>query len=194
MIEFFKNLFENTVYVPDVNEAFDLLDKYSNGEANPAPAVLAITRRDCEPIVGAPKMNYIRGRYSAPTKNNSNLGTAVMEVKVTFDITVLSYDQYTTDTLVDELYMILLAEGGKNCVYEYDSGVRDVNDESKEMKVRSHIILEQGPYGEMSEARDVGNAGKVYRTTFSVSTIGAVYNAFERKLTLNVPITLEDSN
>lgn len=189
MIEFFKSLFDNTVYVPDVNEAFDQLDK-QGVSTNPAPAVIAIVRRDCEPMIGQPQGNYTRGRYMAKTQNNSNEVTGVMEVKVTFDISVLSYDGYTTDTLVDELYMRLLS-GGLN-EYEYDSGVRDVNDPSKEMKVKGHIMIEQGPFGEMSEAVDVGNSGKVYRTTFSVFTIGAVYFSAERKLVLTVPVRLED--
>lgn len=194
-------MYDNTIYVSDIKEAFDKYEErfgYTNkkgrkskGIDSVSPAIIAIVRRSCEPVPGnTPRMNFIRGRInSKDNKNNIITSTAVIDMKMTYDISVIGYDQYTVDTLVDELYMMLYSG---NCGFTYPSGSKNPNNPSEEEMVKSYLKIDDGGvYGEISEAVDVPNAGRVYRTTFSVFTYGGLFMTNESKRVLRVPINID---
>lgn len=194
-------MFDNTIYVSDVKEAFDKYDefygKYKESKdtksiESMSPAIIAIVRRECQPVTGnTPRFNYIRGRFNSKNKDETVVRTtAVLDMKVTFDITVLGYDQYAVDTIVDELYMMLYSG---ECSFLYPSGAKSIDDPTKDEMVKSYIKIDDGgAYGEITEAVDTPHSGRVYRTTFSVYTYGGIFLTNERKRVLKVPVHFND--
>lgn len=197
VIDYFKTLLDHVIYVYDVEEAFKKFEQMKEmlptkmGEGKVYPVLCCISRKEFDVDIAGPKMGYVRGRYGFDDKVKNEFRTlGTMNFVARYDVTILGYNNFTVDTVVDELYIKLREPEGTN-KYTYNSGAPNPEDPTKELKVESHIILDHDGYGELSEAVDSDESGRIFRTTFSISTEGSIWYYKESKKVLSIPIITE---
>lgn len=190
VVKYFKNIFDNTVYIQNVEDAFKEFEKLKpkNPTSTKAPAIIAISRTGSRiSDTFARPQELQRGRLNR--RNEASLSIVqTLDCSLMYDITVIAYDNLVMDTLVDELIFRIL----KNPTFQYDSGVVSVNDGTSPMINEGELKYEGNDLGIMEETLNV-ESGRVYRTTFSISVDGEIYMTSESSyLAKEVPVSITE--
>lgn len=192
VVKYFKNIFDNVVYVQNVDDAFMEFEKLkpNKPEFKKAPAVIAISRTGSRIADNFMKpQEQFRGRLNRRNGDKNDI-VQTLDCSIMYDITVIAYDNLVMDTLVDELIFRIL----KVPTFRYDSGVTSVNDGVSPMINEAQLIYEGNELGMLEETVSI-EKGRVHRTTFSISVDGEIYMTSQSSyLAKEVPLTLDVTN
>lgn len=197
LVNYFKAMFDNVVYVQDVDQGFSEFEKLSvakGPEFTKSPALVVISRTSSRIADSFAKPSeFKRGRLvQKPEASGDGYTikyTTALDCELSFDITILAYDNYVMDTLVDEVIFRIL----ERPTYQYQSGVASTVDGTSEMINECNIRYEGSELGTLEETVSVEN-GRVYRTTFPVTIEGEIYMSGSTLMARTVPLTITDLN
>lgn len=172
------------VYVPDVTEAYQRYKQRVGEDKEGNPYLVAVVRRACNVKPTASRLNRTRGMYRDKLNESklSGQGVSGLLLDIIYDITVLSSDNYINDTVTDQLLWRVIDYP----TYEIKTGVML---DGVEEVAKSEIILDKDGIGSFEEATEVEELGRVYRTTFAITTQGMITRAKVNKAALEIPIT-----
>lgn len=195
LVKYFKDVFDNTVYVYNVDEAFSEFEKLKvkkGATFSKAPAIIAISRTSSviKDTYGKPQ-EFQRGRLVQKGSIDvmQPMFVTALDCDSMYDITVIAYDNMVMDTLVDELIFKILS----NPVFRYNSGVKSVVDATSEMINEASIRYEGNELGNLEESVTTENS-RVYRSTFPVSVEGEIYITGKTTyLATNVAVDISES-